>query len=275
MVKTGIRSAAALLLVLPLLASDASAQKGGRGGGGGAGFARGGGGGAGFGRPGGFGGAGLGARSFSAPRVGGSGIGRYGGPGKSGIGSRPAIGGTGFARRSPGTGTVTGFAGNKFAPASARVVGASPRTLAAGAWSRPGIIRGSAVLGNRFITNRALRVSIAPTLYRGRFVGRYWPWWYGGIAIGWVGPVFWPYAYYDFFDYVFWPYVYDDFWPYAYDDVYFGIYGPYAYSGPGVRVATRGATPSAASAARRTATICSDQATGLTDLPIERISQTV
>ena len=84
----------------------------------------------------------------------------------------------------------------------------------------------------------ALRSAIAPTLFRGRFRGSYWPWWYGGIAIGWVGPVFWPYAYYDCFDYIFWPYVYDDFWPYAYDDVYFGIYGPYAYSGPGVRSGT-------------------------------------
>ena len=66
----------------------------------------------------------------------------------------------------------------------------------------------------------------------------------GGLeAVGWVGPVFWPYAYNDFFDFVFWPYVYDDFWPYVYDDVYFGIYGPYAYSGPGTKVA-RGATTS-------------------------------
>jgi hypothetical protein len=48
---------------------------------------------------------------------------------------------------------------------------------------------------------------------------------------GWFGPLFWPYAYYDLFDYVYWPYAYDDFWPYAYDDVYYGIYGPYAYSG--------------------------------------------
>jgi hypothetical protein len=38
--------------------------------------------------------------------------------------------------------------------------------------------------------------------------------------------LFWPYAYYDVFDYVYWPYAYDDFWPYAYDDVYYGIYGP-------------------------------------------------
>ena len=46
--------------------------------------------------------------------------------------------------------------------------------------------------------------------------------------------MFWPYAYYDFFDYVYWPYAYDDFWPYAYDDIYYGIYGSYAYAGGGV-----------------------------------------
>ena len=45
--------------------------------------------------------------------------------------------------------------------------------------------------------------------------------------------MFWPYAYYDFFDYVFWPYAYDDFWPYAYDDVYYGIYGGYGYTSRG------------------------------------------
>ena len=49
--------------------------------------------------------------------------------------------------------------------------------------------------------------------------------------------MFWPYVYYDFFDYVFWPYAYDDFWPYAYGDVYYGIYGPYAYGGSRVGVA--------------------------------------
>ncbi len=40
-----------------------------------------------------------------------------------------------------------------------------------------------------------------------------------GGFIGWFGPVFWPYAYDDLFDYAFWPYDYDDygFWAYAYD----------------------------------------------------------
>src|SRR5262249_49377620 len=75
--------------------------------------------------------------------------------------------------------------------------------------------------------------------FHGRFFGSPWPWWWGGLTIGWIGPVFWPYVYYDFFDYVFWPYAYDDFWPYAYDDVYYGIYGPYAYGGPRPALAAR------------------------------------
>ena len=42
-----------------------------------------------------------------------------------------------------------------------------------------------------------------------------------GGFVGWFGPVFWPYAYDDLFDYAFWPYEYDDygFWDYAYDDL--------------------------------------------------------
>jgi LTXXQ motif family protein len=37
--------------------------------------------------------------------------------------------------------------------------------------------------------------------------------------VPWLGPVFWPYAYADIFDYTFWPQAYDDaYWAYAYDD---------------------------------------------------------
>jgi len=98
-------------------------------------------------------------------------------------------------------------------------------------------------------------------------------------VLGWFGPVFWPYARSDFFDYVFWPYAYDDFWPYAYDDVYYGIYGPYAYygaggssrgGGRGGRYAARATGPT-----RRAADICSNQASELTNWPIARIAEVV
>src|SRR6516225_6953628 len=45
-----------------------------------------------------------------------------------------------------------------------------------------------------------------------------------GIVLGFIGVVFWPYAYDDFVDYTFAPYAYDTFWPCAYDDVYAGIF---------------------------------------------------
>ena len=43
--------------------------------------------------------------------------------------------------------------------------------------------------------------------------------------VAWYGPVFWPYAYSDVFDYAFWPYGYDEgFWAYAYDDFFDGVF---------------------------------------------------
>jgi hypothetical protein len=45
---------------------------------------------------------------------------------------------------------------------------------------------------------------------------------------GWVGPVFWPYAYGDFFSYALWPYdEYDAFWDYGPDLVVWGAFWPY------------------------------------------------
>lgn len=56
-------------------------------------------------------------------------------------------------------------------------------------------------------------------------------WWrhrHGGY--GWVGPLFWPFAYYDFYDYAWWGYAYDDvFWDYGYGDIYVGLFGLYDY----------------------------------------------
>jgi hypothetical protein len=56
-------------------------------------------------------------------------------------------------------------------------------------------------------------------------------WWrhaHGGF--GWVGPVFWPYADYDLYDYAWWGGGYDPFfWDYGYGDIYAGLFGPYDY----------------------------------------------
>src|SRR5262249_16812014 len=92
------------------------------------------------------------------------------------------------------------------------------------------------VLRNQFFAakvaaNDPAARTLAPATFHGRLFDsfgkrRHFP---RLIAIGWVGPLFWPYAYNDFVDYTFYPYAYDTFWPTAYDDVYDGIFGGYGY----------------------------------------------
>jgi hypothetical protein len=126
--------------------------------------------------------------------------------------------------------------------------------------------------------------ALAGSTFQGRFFDpqwrRYRPF---PAVIGWVGPLFWPYAYDDFVDYTFYPYAYDTFWPYAYDDFYDGMFGAYAegyggtYAAVGPPESSRGRRSASAPAGSRSvgADLCSGQTAGLTDWPIERIAQTV
>ena len=246
----GIATAAITLLTIPPITDAAEAGPGGGGGRGGGFGGHVGGGGAGFaGRGGGLGFAG---HSVGSARIGGRGIGD------------PSLRAGHFSGRSaPRAGVATArFSANHLA--GTRVAGP-----------------GRGVFGNRAIANVALQSRFGSARFHGRFFGSPWPWWWGGLAIGWIGPVFWPYVYYDFFDYVFWPYAYDDFWPYAYDDVYYGIYGNYAYIPPAAGSAPRAGSSAAHRTVRkddrqrRAADVCSDDATQLADWPIERISEVV
>jgi hypothetical protein len=200
--------------------------------------------------------------------MGGSNVNRFSGSNGHRFGGGSNVGSARTLRGHPAAGS------GRFAGSSAR----SFRT--AGAHARPGFARVKAGFGHRAISNAAFRSSIK---WGPRFGGKFhhhahwhshWPWWRTGIVIGWVGPVFWPYAYYDFVDYVFWPYVYDDFWPYAYEDVYVGIYGPYSYIDPATKtepvLSARAEAPE-----RRVAGVCSDRVPELIDWPIERITQVV
>jgi hypothetical protein len=208
------------------------------------------------------------ARSFSAPRIGGIGGRAFSGPhlGRPSVSAR--LGGR--LSHSPAVHGVSG----KLSPTS-RFSGASaPRFATAATLAHPGRLNGQGGAWNRrSITNAAFRSSfVRPRTFAGRFRGSYWPWWTGGIVVGWLGPVFWPYAYDDFFDYVFWPYVYDDFWPYAYEDVYYGIYGGFAYVDPALKPAVY---RSASADSARAAGVCGENAPELTSWPIERIAEVI
>src|SRR5215469_7412151 len=135
--------------------------------------------------------------------------------------------------------------------------------------------------------------ALAGSTFQGRFFDPQWrrhrPF---PAVIGWIGPLFWPYAYDDFVDYTFYPYAYDTFWPYAYDDFYDGMFGVYAEGYGGTYAAVeppesyggrrsarghggRGSTGGSAGGRSVGADLCSGQTAGLTDWPIERIAQTV
>jgi hypothetical protein len=99
--------------------------------------------------------------------------------------------------------------------------------------------------------------------------------WHPHHHLGWIGPLFWPYAYGDFFYYALWPYDYanyDPFWYYGYDDIYAGIFSPYNYDeyvqGPNASERMTALTQSVAQS-------CTDEAAEATGWPIDQIQAAV
>ena len=83
------------------------------------------------------------------------------------------------------------------------------------------------------LRNPNMRAQIAATAatagwQHGRGRNGWWRHRHGGY--GWVGPLFWPFAYDDWYDYTMWGYGDDpSFWDYGYNDIYAGIFAPYGY----------------------------------------------
>jgi LTXXQ motif family protein len=98
-------------------------------------------------------------------------------------------------------------------------------------------------------------------------------WWqHGDGTYGWVGPLFWPFAYYDIYDYALWG---DGmgFWGYGYRDIYAAIFTPYDDS-----ELARYVSASHGRRFRREpslARICGDDVSRLAGLPIDQIRQSM
>jgi hypothetical protein len=98
-------------------------------------------------------------------------------------------------------------------------------------------------------------------------------WWrHGDGGYGWVGPLFWPFAYYDITDYALWG---DGmgFWGYGYRDVYAAIFTPYDED-----ELARYVSPPPGRKFRRFPTlgkVCNDHAGEFASLPVEQIRQTI
>src|SRR4029453_8908978 len=102
--------------------------------------------------------------------------------------------------------------------------------------------------------------------------------------IAWLGPVFWPYAYSDIFEYTFWPYAYDPgYWAYAYDDfvdtVFWGTDSPYSayarYPEPGAAISDLRGRERSSVNPQALRQVCGDPDKGITAWPIASITRAV
>ena len=129
----------------------------------------------------------------------------------------------------------------------------------------------------RWLSNPAARGQLAAAAalagWHGGRSGNGW-WRHGDGFYGWVGPLFWPFAYYDIYDYTLWG---DGigFWDYGYPDIYAGIFAPYGYDDLASYMA-----PGAAGRRHHTrlpsiAQLCGDDSRDVADLPIDQIQNAI
>jgi hypothetical protein len=88
--------------------------------------------------------------------------------------------------------------------------------------------------------------------------------------------VFWPFAYFDMYDYAILGYGVP-FWGYGYDDIYAGLFAPYGYDDLAGYLPPRGAAaPDGRDAAPdRLAQMCGDDSRDIVNLPIDLISKAI
>ncbi len=282
--KIAIGAGAISLVLCAAAGSGLAAPRGGGGGGGG----HGGGGGAHFGGGGGAHFGGGGAHFGGAPHFGGMHVGgpRFGAAHIGGLGhvhAAPHIGhfaaphGTHFARPSF-HGRATHFT---HAPSTAHAAGSHAAPAHAANAANAHVSRHFAALahGAHFSDPRhfaAARRQFAQNTAFRPFWNRHWyHGWHPWYHLGWIGPLFWPYAYGDFFYYALWPYDYayvDPFWVYGYGDIYEGIFSPYDYDD---YVQGRAAPSRMATLRHGLAQSCAEEAAEVTGWPIDQIHDAV
>src|SRR6267378_356813 len=272
------------VIVLAITLSGAAYSGPGRGGGGGGG-GHGGGGGAHFGG-GGHGGDGGGAhfggggvRHFS-----GGGVQHFSGGGGRHFSGRSAAPGSSARAISRGAGRTTfsnnrAFGSNRNANLRSRAVHSALNSRAVA-----GALHNRAALRNPGA--RALIAATAATAGWQNGRGRGW-WRHGHGGYGWVGPLFWPFAYYDMYDYAMWGYGYDpSFWDYGYNDIYAGLFAPYGYDdltgylpgNGGYPVGTQQGSRSYAATDQtpdQLTQMCGDDSCDIAGLPIDQIQQVI
>lgn len=136
--------------------------------------------------------------------------------------------------------------------------------------------RNGALRNGRLLSNPAARAQIAAAAalagWQGGVAANGW-WQHRGGGYGWVGPLFWPFAYNDIYGYAIWG---DDvgFWGYGYPDIYAGIFGPYGYDD------LRGYLPERRAGRRyrgggQIEQMCGNESRSVAGLPVDQIADAV
>ena len=136
-------------------------------------------------------------------------------------------------------------------------------------------LRNRAALRNPNIRARVAAGAAMAGWYYGRSGSGWWQHSNGGY--GWVGPLFWPFAYFDIYDYAIWGRGFGaPFWGYGYDDIYAGMFAPYAYDDLAGYLPPRVAIPGTPNTAPDgLAQMCGDDSRDIAGLPIDRIQQAI
>jgi hypothetical protein len=137
----------------------------------------------------------------------------------------------------------------------------------------------------RFRSDDALQARTALLARENRWAPRHaWRRGHRAAFVAWLGPVFWPYAYSDIFQYTFWPDAYDPgYWAYAYDDfvdtVFWGTDSPYSayarYPEPGAAIGDLRARQRPSVSPQALRQLCGDPDKGVTAWPIASITRAV
>ena len=205
-------------------------------------------------------------------------------------GGRANVGGNRFANHTieGNRGGRNAIEGNRGGRNAAMRANAIHNTLGSRSFARamhnPGALRNPG-------TRAALAASAATAGWHNMHGGGWWR--HGNGGYGWVGPLFWPFAYYDIYDYSLWGYD-PSFWGYGYGDIYAGLFAPYGYDdlagylppggyyggGYGSGYSSRSGRATSAAGAENAAPqelseMCGEDSGDIAGLPIDRIQQAI
>ena len=267
-----------LSVIVLSVALSGAVYAAGRGGGGHGGGGHGGGGHGGGGH---FGGGHGGGAHFGGARGGGAhfaGGGRHFGGGRAAV-SHSVGGRAAFSRAAGGSSFRSNNAGRDLSRQNVNSRAANIHANAVHHALAAGAVAG-ALHNHSGLNNPAARahISAAAATAGWQGHGRHGGWWrHANGGYGWVGPLFWPFAYYDLYGYAMWGYD-PSLWDYGYGDIYAGIFAPYGYGDLSGYLPSGNAPSSSGGAApanepNELAQMCGEDTQEIAGLPIDQIQQ--